>query len=151
MDLLYEFSDKASNEKTDYTYYIEFLEGKGKCHKQNQLWPGWINDHWKNNMEEFIKQNYLYDYIQNGVTKKIVDEKDNTNFMSIINNDLDDLKLIKTWFCNNTKLVIQRSYRILNEVETDFSEEQKKNIKLVFKKIFFEAQIPENEITLSLF
>lgn len=149
LDLLYKFSGEGSSSNRDF--YYEFLKGKGKCHKQNQLWSGWIANHWKNNMENFIRQNYLRDCVQNSSTKKIADGMDGANFKSIVKNDSSDIELVKIWFINNTKLVIQRSYRILNNIENDFNKEQKDHIKQVFKRIFSEAQISDDEIVSCLF
>ena len=42
----------------------------------------------------------------------------------------------KLWFVNNVKLIIQRSYRILNKLEKDFEEEDINNIIRVFKNVF---------------
>lgn len=76
---------------------------------------------------------------------------DGANFKSIVKNDSSDIELVKIWFINNTKLVIQRSYRILNNIENDFNKEQKDHIKQVFKRIFSEAQISDDEIVSCLF
>ena len=140
--------------KDEQNNYTIFLKGEGRYQKQKQLWPGWIDNQWNankdnsNNLNEFIKQNYLYDCVykkdnkfvtKNMVTQNKVDSFDDTNFLKLHTN------VIKQWFIFNTKLIIQRSYRILSGVQEDFNEEQKKFIQEVFKKVFLEAGFTEKD------
>lgn len=94
----------------------------------------------------------MYDYIQNGATKRMVDgtDIDDTNFRNIIMNASNDLNLVKMWFLNNTKWIVQRSYRILNDVQEDFKPEDEDFIKEVFQEIFDKALIPEEQRNLDL-
>lgn len=145
LNLIYELTKKLSISENEDKHYKTFLNGEGKCHKQNQLWPGWIYYQWNNDLDDFISKNYLQDYIQNGFTKTILADIDDLDFMNIINNTSSDLNLIKIWFIINTKLIVQRSYRILFEVQENFNQEQTEFIKDVFRYIFCKAKIPEEQ------
>ncbi|MBQ9332861.1 MAG: hypothetical protein IJS12_00820 [Lachnospiraceae bacterium] len=45
----------------------------------------------------------------------------------------------KQWFVNNAKLIIQRSYRIINDIREDYNEEQIREICYLMKQVFREA------------
>ena len=62
----------------------------------------------------------------------------------------NDLSVIKGWFLNNAKLIIQRSYRIIYDVNNDFNAEQIRFITTVFEVIFAIARIPKDERDLKI-
>ena len=49
------------------------------------------------------------------------------------------------WFINNTKLIIQRSYRIVHNYNGSWNENSFKPVKDIIKTIFLTAKIPEEK------
>lgn len=93
------------------------------------LWSMWIKLYWnEKTIDDFMKSNYLLD----------VYSKWEDYFMN-------DKCVDSKWFLVNTKLIAQRSFRIVYNIQEDFSDEQRLLIKNVFRKIFREAQIPEEQ------
>lgn len=152
LNLLISLTTKNTIDEREEKMYRAFMAGEGKCYKQNQLWPGWLFFHWNNDIKQFISDIFLCDYVQNGQTICFVEGIDDFDFVRILNysKNHNDLSVIKRWFLNNAKLIIQRSYRILYGVNDVFNEEQKGFITTVFEWIFVKAQIPKNEWNLEL-
>ena len=126
--------------------YNVFLAGKGSGYwKQNKLWPGWLKE---TEYDYFIAQNYLEDFIdRNGTqicTKDICKKADIENFRDIY----QDAKNVKKWFLVNTKLIIQRSYRIQYQFSKDWkdSEKDEENAKSIMRYVFKQAGFNEKEI-----
>lgn len=96
---------------------------------RNYMWPAW---------EDFVYQNYLNDYIKDDEIKNIPlwDECEN-----------DEQR--KEWFLNNAKLIIQRSYRIINKHHGKWNEKpedgktHEEYVKDIMETIFIEANIPD--------
>lgn len=113
-------------------------------------WPGWLRLCWgKDKKDEFLKQNFLLDMIENGKTKAIVNSYPQAVRLSAINGDelrKNNYQLAKEWFLNNTKLIIQRSYYIDMEIEVA-TEEDKKNIQCIFGYLFKKFGIEKNVST----
>lgn len=128
-----EFFEKTQEDLVDFKKLKgQIMNRKGRsCWN---LWKMWINLYWnEKEINDFWKSNYLFD-----VNLKEVD--------CFIDDKHIDLK----WFLINTKLIIQRSYRIVFGVQKEFNEEQMRFIKKVFKRVFEEAQIPEEQWDLDL-
>lgn len=151
LNLLFSISENKIDEYEKKMYH-DFMKGVGKCYKQNQIWPGWMFFHWNNDIDYFISSNYLCDYVKNGETLRFVKDIDDFDFASILkfSKRQNDIEEIKRWFLINTKLIIQRSYRIFYSVKNVFNEEQKGFIITVFERIFLKAQIPEDEWELEI-
>lgn len=116
---------------------LEKIEERLKTRKGRTytvLWKMWIKFYWnKKTISDFMKSNYLID-----VSSRKED---------FFNNDIH---INSQWFMTNTKLIVQRSYRILFGVQDAFTQEQTEFIKEVFQYIFSEAQIPEEQRDLEL-
>ncbi|MCR5012594.1 MAG: hypothetical protein K6A72_09635 [Lachnospiraceae bacterium] len=126
-------------------YFITMKEGKkwkenfvnGRNVRPTELLPSWRNKMWPA-WEDFVYQNYLNDYIKDDKIKNISlwDECEN-----------DEKR--KEWFLNNAKLIIQRSYRIINKHHGKWNEKREDGktheeyVKDIMKTIFIEANIPD--------
>ena len=51
----------------------------------------------------------------------------------------------ENWFINNTKLIIQRSYRIVHKYEDSWNEADFEPVRDIIKTIFLTAKIPEEK------
>lgn len=129
-----------------------FIKNKKFDHSMayTKRWPGWLRLCWgKDKKDEFLKQNFLLDMIENGKTKAIVNSYPQVVRLSAINGDelrKNNYQLAKEWFLNNTKLIIQRSYYIDMEIEVA-TEEDKKNIQCIFGYLFEKFGIEKNVST----
>ena len=154
LNLLLSISEKNQIDEQEMKMYSDFMNGNGKCYKQKKLWPGWLSTHWKNNIKNFISENFLCDYVQsdNEQNKQqticFVEGVYDFDFAKILT--ANDLSVIKGWFLNNAKLIIQRSYRIIYDVNNDFNAEQIRFITTVFEVIFAIARIPKDERDLKI-
>lgn len=125
--------------------YTDFISrNQNNQNNQNllsmEVWSDWARDFWYEKEKsindwwlKFVNDNYFEDYL---------DDK---------NEIRSDIKLFyeykdcdkKDWFLNNTKLIIQRSYRINNTFHGDWNDAEnakhKEYIKYIFKKVLSEA------------
>ena len=109
-------------------------------------WPGWLRLCWGKNKDDFLKQNFLLDMVEDGKTKAIVNSYPQMVRLSKLTNDeiqKNNYQLAKEWFVNNAKLIIQRSYYIEKELET-VTEEDKRNIQDIFSYLFEKFDIEDN-------
>lgn len=107
-------------EKDPLTISKEKLEAyqKGdisfRCTSQRELWPAWIRGCWKNDKEKFIADNFLYDIYSDDV------------------NDYKDYENQEQFLIDTIKIIIQRSYRILQNKSGEFTVYDKKVIVDIF-------------------
>lgn len=124
-------STGRGGENDDWHYKMQYILDiiYGKEHTNHQ-WDEWIKK-WsdKNKAEKFIKGNYLQDMFLIGADDEYKVKDDNEN----------------NWFINNTKLIIQRSYRIVHNYNGSWNENSFKPVKDIIKTIFLTAKIPEEK------
>lgn len=129
---------QATQENTSLT--IKDLNAKVANNiNYKQLWPEWIHAYWfsndctdKNNvLLDIIEKNYLRDffYIKTDNNTKI-------NSPEICVKSMSKSKIDEIWFLENTKLIIQRSYRIHNNLQNSFTNSQINDIEDIFKYVF---------------
>ena len=113
-------------------------------------WSGWISTEWKDKGKvfcSFCEENYLQDlYSMNEKNDPVV--KDIVEGCNSIVIALEE-EIIKKWFDNNTKIIIQRSYRIKNEFKEDWNapdkKDDKENVKCIIKDVYKKAGFPGTE------
>ena len=124
-------STGRGGENDDWHYKMQYILDiiYGKEHTNHQ-WDEWIKK-WsdKNKAEEFINGNYLQDMFS--ITDKEFKVKDDNE---------------ENWFINNTKLIIQRSYRIVHKYNGSWNEASFEPVREIIKTIFLTAKIPEEKI-----
>ena len=138
-------------EKEDY--FKAFINGEivyRKCFVK-ELYKQWIYSMY-NDKKFFINENFLQDFFlisdNNMEIKKAIKFKDFKNDKSEY-----DLAMIKKWFLDNTKLIIQRSYRINYEFGGSWDEMLKDEeithgacVQSIFEEVFVnKAHIDKNE------
>lgn len=130
--------------KIDEKYYKDFVEGQitGSRLSTNKLLPTW-GAHFER--EWFIKNNYLNDFFEkdtddNWVIKSI------SPICNIIKMKEEGNKVteFEKWFINNTKLIIQRSYRIKNGYTGDWDEESFEQVKGTIKEVLKDAGMSDS-------
>lgn len=105
-------------------------------------WSEWRGEIKKD--KDWFKNNFLSDCISNNRIKPFYPGRESTTqvYFSIDRSFNHEL-----WFVNNTKLIIQRSYRIVNDYTEDWSgDDHEKNVKQIFMKIFMQAGYEKNKI-----
>lgn len=96
----------------------------------NRLWIKAMEKYFEN-FNGFITQNYLID---------CVDKKSN------VKNGLEFNEENETsWIIQNTKIIIQRSYRICKQKMGEFNKRDEKNIRDIFKEVFKDIDIDKND------
>lgn len=142
--LLNEF-DKNNVEK----YYSDFLNGKINGHNvcTKKLYISWIAQKLIENeikvKQEFFCGNYLNDYFND--EWKIRNNICHFNYKKIF-----DEKVAVNWLITNTKLIVQRSYRILFDFKEDWdkSTKDKKNVLSIMEYVYNQAGVKEENISL---
>jgi len=127
---------------------------------QNNKWPDWLINETNLDKNNFIKSNYLMDYFDDSEFKKVKafisndDQKNNIRLIFNKENKKENYDLMKKWLIRNTKIIIQRSYRILNNFDAQWDESHTKEVKEICEYIFYKSGIDEKEVkiyTLLLF
>ena len=113
--------------------------------KVKDLYMGWINTLWKGQGRKiFFKNYYLNDFIKKDQDHKILVREDIFlfDYKSLSNGD------IINWLLINTKLIIQRSYRIQYQFSKDWKDSAKdeENVKSIMRYVFKQAGFNEKEI-----
>ncbi|MFT4444496.1 hypothetical protein [Parvimonas sp. G1967] len=134
-------------------YYSDFLNGEinGRVYPK-KLYRSWISqkfkDNEKNNKVEKVKKeffcgNYLNDYFND--EWKIRDNICHFNYKK----DFEE-KVAVNWLIINTKLIVQRSYRILFDFKEnwDKSPTDEKNVVSLIEYIYKQAGVKEEQISL---
>lgn len=94
-------------------------------------WDSWRKS-WKNQQKEFINGNYLQD---------MVEEKGGKFYVK------GHAQKGERWFIENTKLIIQRSYRIVYQFSEDWNDSVKdeENVKSIMQYVFKQAGFDETK------
>lgn len=132
------------------------------CHKagSHQNWRDWIKESWGGDLNKFITDFYFEDcFDKYSLTiKNIISSPNGVNIYSLKKSNLDILqenehKLAKEFLINHVKVIIQRSYRIVNEFHADWKKKEEDEVKEIFKDIFAQAGFNGKQINkmLSLF
>lgn len=127
--------------------FNKLLSGEmdGRNVHPGQLYEGWTYYIFK---ECFVKINYLNDHVDIDDEKNIVVKQ--IEPFANLKKDVDkyDKEKVKNWFINNTKLIIQRSYRIQYQFSKDWNDSAKdeENVKSIMRYIFKQAGFTENDI-----
>lgn len=114
--------------KVDYFKKMKNGEINGWNVKPKELLPSWRQAMWPN-WKDFIKDNYFEDYIENNCIKQAI---------PLWYNCKNDCKK-KEWFLINTKLIIQRSYRIIKLFNGEWDKDNTENVQEIFKEVFKQA------------
>lgn len=108
--------------------------------KQKTRWPAWINACWKQNeLDTFIEQYYFQDLFIGSRIKRGIDVNSDDRWFD--------------WFLENTKIIIQRSYRIVFDFKMDWNNSlgDLNNVRSIIAHVFEEAGIEINEQNLEMF
>lgn len=110
-------------------YILDILYGRENT---RHVWDSWRKS-WENQQKEFINGNYLQD---------MVEEKGGNFYVK------GHAEEGERWFIENTKLIIQRSYRIVYQFSEDWNDSAKdeENVKSIMRYIFKQAGFTENKI-----
>ncbi len=94
-------------------------------------WYEWIEKliNQQKEINDFINDYFLEDCFVNGTDLKNMNE---TN--SLISSSNQKQKI--DWLINNTKFIIQRSYRIQNDFHGEWYDKDKENVQQIFKIVF---------------
>lgn len=113
-------------------YILNILYG---IEDTRHAWDIWRKS-WKNKPKEFINGNYLQD---------MVEEKDGEKDRKFYVKDYASKG--ESWFIENTKLIIQRSYRIVYQFSEDWnaSAKDEENVKSIMQYVFKQAGFNETE------
>ena len=119
---------------------VLYLSGFRNVETNLNNWKSWREDlskspSWKND-------NYFQDmFLKNGVKPfyKSLEGEEQVFFSK--KKEFNQ----KLWFLNNSKLIIQRSYRIINSIQEEFNDLQKKDICDVFEYVFKEISKIEDD------
>lgn len=108
-------------------YILDIIYGRNNTNHQWDVWRNKWSD--KNKAKEFIDGNYLQDMFLLGADDEYKVKDDNEN----------------NWFINNTKLIIQRSYRIVHKYNGKWDEASFAPVRDIIKTIFSTAEIPKEK------
>ncbi len=122
----------------DKDHYTEMLNGNitGRTVSPTILWPTWRENTW-DEWKLFVSENFLFDFVDK-------------NYVPRTDIPLFCVRNGKDWLIKNTKLIIQRSYRIKRYVELkhsdmELNDSDKRCIKAIMGKIFCESGL-RNEV-----
>lgn len=120
---------------------IMYLCGEREAETNLNVWKDWRSELPKQWKEEF----YLQDCFEGDKVKLFYkgDSKETNNYNQVYFSKRFNQK---EWLINNTKLIIQRSYRIVNMVEGDFNEHQTEEIKEIYKYVFENNGVTDTDI-----
>lgn len=148
----------ADNWKYKMTRILEFYKIDSKNDKdkrgQNNNWPDWLINHSGLNKNAFIKNNYLMDCFCDDTfeeCKFFIDSKYQEahkydNRLIFGKEREENIELMKKWIIRNTKIIIQRSYRILNKFDKEWDVEHENEVREICKYIFKKSGIKEKDI-----
>lgn len=126
--------------ENEYDNYME----SGKKHPPIKLYKSWITKYYKNDIETFVNENFLTDFCKKQSEKIVVRS---FTKLSEFKQDPDN---VKKWFLNNTKLIIQRSYRIFYNFSGDWNDpvenEHNENLQEIMRYVFEEAGFSKEEV-----
>ena len=135
----------AGNNCDTYTHHLnvyrEAIEGKIEKYP---VWKKWAEEIWlphcKNAdpWETFIKEFYFIDFVEEFIPKSFVVGRKGADQVGIRNQDDDDT--VKRTISNTIKLVIQRQYRIIHDIQESFDFDNSKQFKH-FRKLFIEYSL----------
>lgn len=121
------FYGVIDDKRTNVKYYAPIKKWKEFIIKKNKN----ISD-WK---QAFICMHYLQDFVEeDGVTPK---KELSPTQLSVKDGSWDN------FFFETSKAIISRSYRVLNGIKGDFSENQLKEIKEIFNALCAEYEVKE--------
>ena len=136
-----------------YTYLTEMFNGMRNRTGKKEIWEEWIlfykNEIKKprDNVDKFIRDNYLQDMVEFKEEKNIYETIDMNPFPTKNEDDKDNAEwhesLIK-WFNLNTDLIIKRSYRIAFGITGEFDETDLKNIERIKEFVESKFKIDSN-------
>ena len=133
-----------NNDCEDETEYNNYMIS-GKKHSLKKLYKSWITKNYKNDIEKFVNENFLTDFCEKQSEKIVV-----RSFTKLSEFKQDDPDKVKKWFLNNTKLIIQRSYRIYYQFSGDWNDpvenEHKENLQEIMRYVFEEAGFSKKEV-----
>ena len=148
--VLYEAFDASETDASEARDYLKkWMSGNpditGRYVKVKDLYTGWINTLWKGQGRKiFFKNYYLNDFIKKDQDQKILAREDIPlfDYKSLSNGN------IINWLLINTKLIIQRSYRIQYQFSKDWNDSAKdeENVKSIMRYILKQDGFTENEI-----
>lgn len=105
-------------------------------------WDWWIKDLWGDKgFKDFINSYCLQDMVELSNNEYIVKNIVNKKNSITVNWDIED---IKKWYINNTKLIIQRSYRIVYGYDGEWNEESFKPVNIIMRDVFKIAGISDD-------
>lgn len=108
-------------------YLLDILYDNENTNHQWDDWRSQWSDKTGNKAEEFIKGNYLQDmFIYDGKEYKVKNDEN------------------ENWYINNTKLIIQRSYRIVYGYDGEWNEESFKPVNIIMRDVFKIAGISDD-------
>lgn len=147
VNVLYETFDASETDVSDARAYFEkWMLGDSDITGRNVwvkvLYTGWINALWKER-SVFFEDYYLSDFIKVDQNQKILVREDISlfDYKSLSNGD------IINWLLINTKLIIQRSYRIQYKFTGKWNDSAKdeENVKSIMQYVFKQAGFNELE------
>ncbi len=123
--------------EVEANYYEDMIKGKtdGQRAKPAKLLPSWRCNQWKE-WKDFVKAYYFTDFVDDSQNQK---PREDIPLYSLDNTE--------EWLLKNTKLIIQRSYRIKQNFLGKWSESKydRESIKEVFAKVFNDSGFTEQE------
>lgn len=123
------FYGVIDDKRTNVKYYAPIKKWKEFIIKKND------NKNFSNWKQAFIDMHYLQDFVdEDGMTPKYVLS---TEKLSVEDGSWDN------FFFETSKAIISRSYRVLNGIKGDFSENQLKEIKESFNALCAEYEVKE--------
>lgn len=145
--VLYEAFDASETDVSETRAYLKkWMSGDpditGRNVKVKDLYTGWINTLWKGQgRKKFFENYYLNDFIKKDKDQKILVREDIPlfDYKSLSNSD------IINWLLINTKLIIQRSYRIQCKFFCDWNckKEHMENVKSIMRYVFKQVGFDE--------
>ena len=128
--------DMLKNSESD-DYYSKFCKSElGRGYSCKELYPSWIYAFYKDKkdnearLKQFISDNFLIDFCENKNGKVSVKK------FTALPDRKNDKKAIEEWFIENTKLIIQRSYRIVNDYNEKWNDNTFSPVKEIMKYVF---------------
>ena len=120
----------------------------GPGNKWKNEWNEWIKElRSEKDLKGFITECYLEDCFTEEALKDMNDKNE------LVKDTTREQKA--DWLVNNTKFIIQRSYRIENEVtgkwDDEKNNEHKKKVQQIFNVVFTQAGFSGNEYSENLF
>lgn len=123
------FYKVIDDNRTNVKYYAPINKWKEFIIKKND------NKNFSDWKQAFIDMHYLQDFVgEDGMTPKDVLS---TEKLSVEDGNWDN------FFFETSKAIISRSYRVLNGIKGDFSENQLKEIKEIFNALCAEYEVKE--------